>query len=370
VAASAAAAGSGPGAPDFRFLPTAIEWTTELPDGPVSPPVLSGEHVIVALQSGVVLARRVATGEDVWARQLAVTIPLAAGDGLVIAGVEGRVEALAVDGSGETRWTVPLAQVTAPPLVRGGWVILAVEGRLLALRAADGAEVWSQSIGAVERRPAIDGDALYVPVADGRLLALDLASGTERWARPVGADPTEPLVYGDRIYLGAGKALVCLARDDGREAWRFRVGAAIVGAPAADADRIYIASMDNLLRAFRRSSGAREWKQDLGRRPSAGPVLTGDTVSVPGRTAALRGFNKATRAPVAELKLPYPAVTPPALRPPVNGEPGILAAVVHDLGKPWMLVLASEAPPAPPPLPLVPLSDVPGTSLPLPGIAQ
>jgi outer membrane protein assembly factor BamB len=353
---------------DAVVFPTSIIWSKEVPSAPAAPPLVLGDRVVLALQSGQVLAHSVADGAPLWTATFAATRDLAGDGDLVLIPVESAVQALAHD-SGETRWSAETGRITAPLLLRGGWAIIAAGDRLTARRDSDGAVVWTRTIALVDQRPAIDGDTLYVPVADGRVVALELTTGTVKWEHEVGANPTEPFVYGDRVYLGAaGRDFVCLRADTGGEAWRFPIGAAVRGRAEADASRVYAVSMDNLLRAFGRSNGTLAWKQDVGYRPSAGPLLVGSTVAVPGRTASLPTYDTSTRKVVAQLALPDPAVIAPGIGHGSENRPALLAIVTGDPGKPWLLSLAG------PPLPALPaprpLTELPGVLLPalrLPG---
>jgi outer membrane protein assembly factor BamB len=375
MASASLAAGDQDNDEGFRAFPSAIEWVKEVSSGVIAPPVVAGGHVIVPLQSGHVSARRLTDGTEAWQVELAVTAPLAAADDLVVVSVKGAIRALDA-ATGREKWTKHADLLGTPPVVRGGWVILAAGEVLTALRAADGMEVWSKTIAPIAQRSAIDGDRLFVPLVDGRMIAVELTSGALLWEeRNLGLNLTEPFVYGDRVYFGAnGKQFVCLKAANGEEESRFQVGAAIVGVGAADESRVYTVSMDNLLRAFDRGTGNLEWKQDIGYRPTGGPILTGSQVAVPGRTAVIQAYDVATHRPAVKLEVPSQTVTQPALVPPrlregsagQGGEPGRIAVIVNEVGKPWLLVLAAEAPPAPPALPIAPLSALPGTSLPIP----
>lgn len=321
------------------------------------------------------LAHHAANGLEAWRVDLAATGPLAADDDVVIVPVEAGVHALAAK-TGETRWALEIGTVTAPPLLRGGWLILAAGGNLLALAGADGDEIWTKQTGLIGYAPAIDGATLYVSAADGRVLALDLESGSPRWETVAGTNPTQPFPFGDRVYLGVnGTHLLCLNTADGSEAWNFQIGAEIRGTASGDASHIYTASMDNLLRAFRRSSGARAWHKDLGYRPLSGPILIGSRLAVGGRTATMPLFDTSGDK-VGELKLPDPAVVAPGFRRPADvSEPAppppdgpALAFVTGDPGRPYLLVLTGEPMPTIPAV--TPLKVLPGEVLPpmtLPG---
>ena len=344
MAASNASAQSSD-AQDTVF-PSSIVWSIEIPAAPIGPPVIAGRRVVVATQSGQVLARHADDGEEVWTAQLTVVNDLTAADDLLIVPIEGAIDVLELT-TGRRRWSAETGLLTAAPLFKGGWLILAAGEELTALSAADGDLIWTKKIALIEHRPAIEGDLLYVPIADGRVVALDLESGSQLWERRVGSNPGEPFVYGDRVYVGAsGRTLVCLNAANGIEEWVSVIGAAVRGRVDADASRIYVASMDNLLRALRRSHGAQEWRLDLGYRPSSGPIVFGSSVAVPGRSAVISAFHTSKHTVVAELKLPDPAAVPPGVaRPPT---PPALAIVSGDPGKPWVLSLTGAPPPSVP----------------------
>lgn len=342
--------------------------------------------MIVALRTGVVTARSTRDGSEIWSAALAATGEIEAGGAVVLVPTEGVVQALDLE-TGRRRWQHETAALTAPPLARGGWVILAAAERVTALRESDGAEIWTKQVPSIEagktavidQQPAVDGRVVFVPVSDrapdgeeppdrgpddGRLLALDLLSGSIVWEAQVGPDPTAPFVYADRVYFGsAGRLFWCLRAGDGTESWRALLGATVRGRAAADERGIYVAAMDNLLRGYDRGDGALEWKEDLKHRPSAGPLVVGSAVAVPGPVQTFRIFDTRSHRSSDQLTLPDPAVTPPAVSP---AGPALLAIVTNELGRPWLLTLAG---PAPPKLPaLVPLSAPPSPALPLPAL--
>ena len=191
---------------------------------------------------------------------------------------------------------------------------------------------------------------LYLPLDDGRDLALDLTTGADRWDQNVGVNPTEVArLRRSRVRRRAGRISLPGARRLARSDWRQLVGAAIVGVAAADDTCVFTASMDNLLRGSSDRQGRASWQQAIGYRPIGGP--TADRLPrspCPGRDRGRFPPTKpATNKPAGQLALPVQAATPPRADPPVTGQPGRLAIIGNDVGKPWLLVLAAEAPPAP-----------------------
>jgi outer membrane protein assembly factor BamB len=310
--------------------------------------------------------RRLEDGAELWAGPKAIAQPMAVDDGRLFIASSDSIQALAAS-NGAEQWQAQVGKITAPPLVRSGWVIVASVGRLTALRASDGAQVWQRDVGGVNQRSAIDGDRLYVPIADGRLLALELPSGKTVWEQTIGAAPTEPLAYGDRIYLGSdAKEFYCLTARRGEVDWSRSVGARVLGRAAADSARVYFAAMDNELRALDRISGALVWHKPVAFRPTEGPVLLGPYVTLVGLTAELPGFDAATGKPVGKLSLADPLATAPAFIVP--GPAGALAAVASltgGLARQWKLSLAASGVTASRAVPIVPLTVLPGQTVPV-----
>jgi outer membrane protein assembly factor BamB len=316
---------------------------------PIAPPLVAHGRVVLALRSGVVAARRVSDGTDVWAVKLPVDQPPAADLDKIFVVTGEILHALnGVDGA--TLWTVPIGQPSAPIVARGGWVISVASGSVTARRGSDGQAVWTKASGAVAERAAIDGDAVYLPLADGRLLALDLQTGTTRWEQAVGAAPTEPLAYGERIYLGSdSRRFMCLHASSGREDWRWEIGTRVIGPPAADEERVYFTAMDNVVRALSRGNGGQRWKYRLAYRPTRGPVLMDGQVAVPGITAALTGLDVRNGKATGTLKFPVQLAIGPAFVAPQGpaGTPSVVS-ITGGLTNQWTLSLALPAPPAEP----------------------
>jgi outer membrane protein assembly factor BamB len=293
---------------------------------------------VLALQSGVVTARRVSDGTDVWTVSMPVDQPPAADLGRIFV-VTGETLHALNGADGTNVWSVPAGEPSAPIVARGGWVISASNGSITARRGSDGEVVWTKAVGAVSERAAIEGDALYLPLAEGRLLALALETGSTRWEEPVGGAPTEPLAYGERIYLGSdSKRFMCLDARSGRVDWQWEIGTRVVGPAAADETQVYFTAMDNVLRALSRAHGGQRWKYRLAYRPTRGPVLMDGQVAVPGITSVLTGLDVRNGKATGTLTFPVQLAIGPAFVAPEGkeGTPSVVS-VTGGLTNQWTL---------------------------------
>jgi outer membrane protein assembly factor BamB len=333
---------------------------------PSAPPAIGADKIFLALQSGVVVAHRISDGVEAWRVEMRTDQPIAV-DGTRVFVASG--EALHALDSGDAKivWRAPTGTLTAPILAQDGWIVVASATGLAALRSEDGARVWGRELGPQHNRATIEGDNLYVPLDDGRLFALDLRTGADRWVRRVVGPPaagsarralSEVLAYPDRLFLGASDGrFLALNAIDGSLAWRFPIGAVLRGRPVGDGTRIFVAAMDNVVRAFDRGSGELLWHPGLPFRPT-GPVLIGTRLVVPGASAEVRAFDIAGR-PAGQIKLEAALAIPPAF----NESPGgrIMAGVTGSLDGQWKLILIEESRA----LPIVPLKELPGVIVPL-----
>lgn len=343
-----------------QILPSAVRWSMPVAARPAAPPIVAGPMVVVPLQTGTIVAHRASDGIEAWHVDLQAEQPLAAdAERVLVAGGEA-IHALAVE-TGAVLWRAPAGKLTAPLLLQDGWVVAASANALTAYRAADGSKVWSRESGAQKDRAAIEGDNLYVPLQDGRLLALDLRTGAERWAHPFSAAPGEVVPFADRIYLAVSdQFFYCLEAGSGATAWRFRTGSAPTGRAAANDSRLFVAALDNLVRAFDRRSGALTWHAGLPYRPTRGPVVVGPSVVVPGTEMEFRVLDAASGRERATIKLDErPAVAP------AFGDAGgtlVMVAVTGSLAGQWKLVLTG---PAPTTIAIEPLGSLPGVIVPV-----
>ncbi len=280
-----------------------VRWATS-PAAPVAAPPGFDEHTAyVPTRDGAMTARDLETGAPRWSVAAATSFAPAVGGAMVYVVAEGGVRALAA-ATGEVVWQREFpGTVAAPPYWDTGWLILSFEsGDLAAFRAADGEPVWRVALGAVAHVPPAPAlDKLYLGLADGRTVAVALASGETVWTREVGR-ATGVTALDDQILVGSSEgALWSLDPRSGRVRWRWRTGAAVVAAAAADDSRIYVIAYDHILRALDRRSGNLRWRRALPHRPAGAPLVVGGTVLVPSLSTELAGYDATTGTPTLSM---------------------------------------------------------------------
>jgi outer membrane protein assembly factor BamB len=350
-------------------LPSEVRWSVAVSVRPVAPPAVGDAKILLALQSGVVVAYGLPDGAEAWRVAMLADQPIAVdGDRVFVAAGEA-IHAFALENA-SVLWRAPAGTLTAPILAQDGWIVAASSRGLAAFRAEDGSKVWERETGVQRGRATIEGDNLYVPLEDGRLLALDLGTGADRWVHrfaipktpDTGPHPpglSEVLAYPDRVFVGAADGkFYCLKTADGAIDWRFHIGAVLRGRPIGEGNRIFATAMDNVVRAFDRRSGALLWHPTVPFRPTTGPVLLGSIVMVPGAASEIRAFDTAGH-PAGQIKLDDPLATPPAFAETPGG--AVMAAVTGSLNAQWKLLLVEQSRA----LPVVPLTQLPGVNVPV-----
>ncbi|MFF7445565.1 MULTISPECIES: PQQ-binding-like beta-propeller repeat protein [unclassified Streptomyces] len=220
----------------------------------------------------------------------------------------------------EVSWTHRVsgrAWYTSPIDVTVGIAVCSLDGSVQLLDAMDGAVLWQRDLGGrVENTPAAGHGMLFVPCSDRTLLALDTNDGSLRWAYHAGDSCLfAPVVDGERVLVGARDGGVhCISVHTGKPHWvsgrgngpvfdRPTVAAGrvyvsgwqghlkglcladgtsttrlpqvkdIVGAPAAQEDRLFLASRTGALCAVETESGLQAWCMAGRTAACTGPVM-------------------------------------------------------------------------------------------------
>jgi outer membrane protein assembly factor BamB len=204
--------------------------------------------------------------------------------------------------------------VWAGPTFDGGVVYAGTAaGEFHAIDAATGARRWMQPVGGpIRTRPVVDRGAIFAQADDGYLYRLSTADGRIEWktqvvdgaiARLPFSDPrsrfdrfgSDVTVAGGRLYVGTHDGRV-LAIDpaDGRIAWSFKAGDAVLAAPAVADGRVLVGSYDKHVYALDAATGALLWKRDTRGAVVSTPAIDGPLAIVGNRAYDLYAFEAAT----------------------------------------------------------------------------
>jgi outer membrane protein assembly factor BamB len=212
-------------------------WRVPLASRPVSPPLVAGGVLLLALASGEVLA---VSGQD-GARRWSVSAgaeaggPLALADSTVFVGLaDGSIVALST-ATGSRVWEQKLGgRATGLLVARGRVYAGALDNFFYCLDARDGRVRWRWRTGAdVVGEPAIDARFVYFVSLDNLVRALDRDSGVQRWKKPLPARPViGPTLVGDTLLLaGVSPELRALRAATGESVGRYGMEADLGAAP-------------------------------------------------------------------------------------------------------------------------------------------
>jgi outer membrane protein assembly factor BamB len=341
--ARSAKAGDRPPPPK---LPLAQWWSVAL-DGKVSAgPVSNGARIYLAYASGALVALDPADGHELWRQKRDVAQPMAVeGDFLFIASGEA-IEALR-GATGTTAWSLPHVKIVAPLVAQASWVIATTDTEVIAIHSVTGEIAWRHTAGGVKLAPALDNGRVFTGAEDGRVLALDITNGSALWDQFLPGGITAIAARHDRVYAGSGeKLLYCLlALKKGKTEWVWRLDGLAQGHVAVDDDRVYVAALDNLVRAMDRQNGNQRWVSPLKQRTTFGVYASGHVLFMPapGASEVQMFWDRSGGRSTNSLVLP--GDTPPGLPPAVIDSPDgpIVYAATGGLTNEWSLTKFAPA---------------------------
>lgn len=148
----------------------------------------------------------------------------------------------------------------------------------------------------VDTPPVLVGDLAIYSSGSGKLLAHSRSAGVGSWAYGLsGQIVVPPVLVGDSI-IGAvsqGGDVIFLDPATGSSVGRNKISAGVEGAPVADADRMYVASLDQSIYAFDAIEGALAWRVRTEFPVRAQPALHNDTLYVALAAHGMTAFDAA-----------------------------------------------------------------------------
>ena len=288
------------------IVPVDIAWLLDLKQPASRLPAIDDDRIFIPLVDGTLLALNLDTGAQVWSRHRPVHGDLIVDNGILIATYEQLLIAFDAP-SGRLLWTHRLDQrrITTPTISNGWLVVTLRDTTLVAFRATDGQELWRQQLGlTATANPSISGGRLYIPLesdSGGAVRALDLSTGNYVWEQTLTGIPG-PILALDAIFVGATDNFFYRLRlDDGRVDWYVRTGGDIYGLPAIDEERVYVTSLDNIVRALDRENGAQRWRMPLQGRPESGPIRVENSLVLSGLAPNIQMLHTETGRPMGRL---------------------------------------------------------------------
>ncbi len=292
--------------PQTVLVPAEPIWTISLDSSPIAGGAIDADHVYVPLRTERIVALSRIDGHRVWSRDIeSTTVPVvAAGTVYVLASDE--LHALDA-ATGDQRWRVPFDHHLNLGLTIIDDTLLGViePSTVVALSASDGSIRWQRELAAPPVHSAVaDAARVYLTLADASVVAVSRADGQVLWTRTLEGALAPPAVVADRLIVGsASNDVFALNTRSGSLAWRWRVGADVVGA-SGQGDAVFVTALDNLLRAVGRSSGNQRWKKAISSRPGHPPQVVGELVVVTSAAPTVSVYNGLTGALVGTYVAP------------------------------------------------------------------
>ncbi len=260
------------------------------------PPVVYNGVAVITNNPGRVFAYDVLNGRQLWTTrhtkpgQFIAASPAIdpSGPAVIVAGMDGIVNAYALRGGKATVWKRPFSTggspiETSPLLVDGSVYVGTWSGTLYKLNAQTGRMQCSFRASAdIKGSAAQHGENVIFADYAGNVYAMRRRDCKPVWRVNAGAKfYGGPGVSGDTVVLGdVGGAVVALNATDGSRRWRVGTGNMVYSSPAIARGTVFIGSYDRRLRALRLSDGRELWSFDTGGRISGSASVIGNTVYV------------------------------------------------------------------------------------------
>jgi len=293
-----------------------IRWRVETGSQNYSGVALGDGLGYVAASGGTLFAIDLASGDVRWRAEVGGTLyatPLVAG-GLVLIGQGNGHWVKAFDAaSGQLRWQFPLGERAGSKLTASDELaflpsydkhLYAVELKTMRLRWQYVADQ------AIDSAPLLDGDTLYVKLPDDQMIALEAATGKQLW-KVIGTAPRgeEGQPSNWSVLRKSGELLLFGSRDgcihavkaaDGEEVWKSDEGADRPAPPVVAGSVGFAGGRDGRIEALDLADGRLLWSWQPAALVTPGlisgimwpPVIVGDRLyaaSMDGHLYAFRG---------------------------------------------------------------------------------
>lgn len=201
--------------------------------------------------------------------------------------------------TGEEKWRFKThGPVFSNPAISGNILFVGSYDKNLYAITLEGKEIWRFPTGGkISSSPFVHKNMILIGSHDGYLYAVDKETGREIWKFKTGDwVAASPIVWKDKIYIGSFDSNIYCLNLEGKEIWRFRMGAEMWGVherPSVYEGILYFASMDSFLYALNAETGKEIWKVVTGKYGNAiQPKVSDKFVLQPSRDGILLAFNR------------------------------------------------------------------------------
>lgn len=188
--------------------------------------------------------------------------------------------------------------VFSNPTISGKILFVGSYDKNLYAITLDGKELWRFAAGdKITSSPFVHENTVLIGSNDGYLYAIERQTGKEIWKFKTGDwISSSPTVWNGKIYIGSYDCNMYCLNLEGKEIWRFRMGAEIWGmheSPTVFGGVAYFSSMDGYLYAIDAETGKEIWKVKTGKYGNAvQPFVNEMFVLQPSRDGILFAFNR------------------------------------------------------------------------------
>lgn len=245
-------------------LPLAWRWAQPTAAAPGGPPIVLGDRVALAV-GGRMYCVEVATGNQVWRYPAGEPLPgnfrtgaAVAGD-IIVGALDSRVVYAADVNTGQGQWQFRLpAQPTGQPIVAGKTVLFQLaDSTIVALDAESGQPIWERLAlrieGGILGQIGAFRDTLLVFTQDAKLLAYRTTTPDKPlWQVKFStlSPDVRPVILGDTLFVNTGPYLAALTAASGMAKWSRNTGMDLDRNPAVSGSAILVVTRDGTAMSY------------------------------------------------------------------------------------------------------------------------
>jgi len=288
-------------------------------------PVVKGNIIYIANESGKVDAVNKDSGKIIWSKQLPNSIisgPSVA-HGYIALGTNRSTVILLRESDGEQlhKFKTSGEALSKPAIISDKIIIKTIDGYLYGFDLKTGKKLWGAEHGSpslilkASSSPIIVNKLAIVGFSDGKLDAIDTETGRIIWQRSIayasGSSDVErlvdidadPIIRGDIAYLASYQGYIgALSLTDGQFIWR-KAGS-VYKNMTVDSSTLYITDSNDVLWALNRNDGKVKWKQvALKGRGLTEPTILGNRLVVGDRSGFLHVLSTSSGEFIARKEL-------------------------------------------------------------------